>query len=189
MIQRQHGFTMIELMIVVAIVGILAAIAIPSYQDYTIRARVSEGMTVAASYKTLVAENALTGGAALNAGFVAPTATPNVASVAIDTAGIITVTMTAAARNVVFNLTPSSGGNALAPSTVPTDVIAWTCNTPEVNLHRYVPAQCRNVGATSTPATTPSTTPTTPASTTPSTTTPAPTSSVMGTTSLASAAN
>jgi type IV pilus assembly protein PilA len=60
----QHGFTLIELMIVVAIIGILAAIAIPAYQDYTIRAQVSEGMNLAAAAKTAVAETYLNRGTA-----------------------------------------------------------------------------------------------------------------------------
>jgi type IV pilus assembly protein PilA len=60
----QKGFTLIELMIVVAIIGILAAIAIPAYQDYTIRAQVSEGMSLAAAAKTAVAESFLNTGAA-----------------------------------------------------------------------------------------------------------------------------
>ena len=54
--KMQHGFTLIELMIVVAIIGILAAIAIPAYQDYTIRAQVTEGLNLASSAKTAVAE-------------------------------------------------------------------------------------------------------------------------------------
>ena len=58
----QKGFTLIELMIVVAIIGILAAIAIPAYQDYTIRAQVSEGMTLAAAAKAAVAETYLNTG-------------------------------------------------------------------------------------------------------------------------------
>jgi len=60
----QKGFTLIELMIVVAIIGILAAIAIPAYQDYTIRAQVSEGMTLAAAAKAAVAETYLNTGVA-----------------------------------------------------------------------------------------------------------------------------
>jgi type IV pilus assembly protein PilA len=61
--KMQQGFTLIELMIVVAIIGILAAIAIPAYQDYTIRAQVSEGMNLAASAKAAVAESYLNRGA------------------------------------------------------------------------------------------------------------------------------
>ena len=60
----QQGFTLIELMIVVAIIGILAAVAIPAYQDYTIRAQVSEGLSLAAAAKTAVAETYATTGAA-----------------------------------------------------------------------------------------------------------------------------
>ncbi len=62
--KMQQGFTLIELMIVVAIIGILAAIAIPAYQDYTIRAQVSEGMNLAAAAKTAVAETYLNRGVA-----------------------------------------------------------------------------------------------------------------------------
>ena len=62
--RMQKGFTLIELMIVVAIIGILAAIAIPAYQDYTIRAQVSEGMNLAAAAKAAVAESFLNRGTA-----------------------------------------------------------------------------------------------------------------------------
>ena len=60
--KMQQGFTLIELMIVVAIIGILAAIAIPAYQDYTIRAKVTEGLNLADSAKTAIAESCESGG-------------------------------------------------------------------------------------------------------------------------------
>lgn len=60
--KAQKGFTLIELMIVVAIIGILAAVALPAYQDYTIRARVTEGVGLAASAKTLIGDSSATAG-------------------------------------------------------------------------------------------------------------------------------
>jgi type IV pilus assembly protein PilA len=138
----QAGFTLIELMIVVAIIGILAAIAIPAYQDYVIRARVSEGLSLAAAAKTTVAENATTG-TNLDAGYTGPTATSNVTSVAITQAtGLITVTYTAAAGNGTIIFTPTSAGAALANGTVPTDAIAWSC-TAGTLAAKYRPANCR----------------------------------------------
>ena len=83
--KMQKGFTLIELMIVVAIIGILAAIAIPAYQDYTIRAKITEGLNLADSAKTAVAESFQSGGlvgitaasVSWNAGFVATSKSAN----------------------------------------------------------------------------------------------------------------
>jgi type IV pilus assembly protein PilA len=128
----QHGFTLIELMIVVAIVGILAAIAIPSYQDYTIRGQVSEGLTLAAQAKTAVSESFANTG-------VAP-ATRTIAGMspnAIDTSGnyvsqmavvngVITITYSnAAPRHANSNLNGLT--LTLVPYTAVDNSVAWKC--------------------------------------------------------------
>ena len=157
----QKGFTLIELMIVVAIIGILAAVALPAYQDYTVRAKVTEGISLAGAAKTAVAENAANG-APYASGWTAPAATKNVTSVAIDqAAGFITVTYNAAvvgtANTLILNPLDGAavftGGTATA-STIPTSgSVAWNCTsagTPTTTvgakgtiLAKYVPANCR----------------------------------------------
>lgn len=146
--KAQKGFTLIELMIVVAIIGILAAVAIPAYQDYTVRARVSEGLTLASPAKLTVVENANAGAAKLNTGYVAPAATNNVSSIAVsDTTGVITITYTSKAQGTVIKLTPTytAAKTALAAGTVPTDAIQWACTVDSEAHQKYVPSECRTV--------------------------------------------
>jgi type IV pilus assembly protein PilA len=146
----QKGFTLIELMIVVAIIGILAAVALPAYQDYTVRAKVSEGIGLVSAAKLSVAENAANG-KNFDAGFSIPTATPNVNLIGINNAtGAITVTYStviapAATNTLVF--TPRSGTAALAgtatASTIPTGgSITWLCTDGTLQA-KHRPAVCR----------------------------------------------
>lgn len=105
--KMQKGFTLIELMIVVAIIGILAAVALPAYQDYTIRARVSEGLVMASTAKLAVAENAANG-KTFSSGWTPALATANVSSIAVsDTDGTITITYT-----------DTAGGKTAATNTI-----------------------------------------------------------------------
>ncbi len=134
----QKGFTLIELMIVVAIIGILAAVAIPAYQDYTVRARVSEGLAMAAGAKTAVVENAAAG-TSFDAGWTSPGTTQNISSMTIgSTTGVITVTTTTRAGGGTIILTPSP---SLSVGTPPASVITWACSGGLAA--KWKPANCR----------------------------------------------
>lgn len=139
---NQQGFTLIELMIVIAIIAILAAIALPAYQDYTIRTKVSEVMVAMSAAKLAVAETAQSNGVLAttittnaDAGYVAP-ATTYVADVQVGAGGVITGTTqaTGATTDPIILLTPVQ----------PTldDAIVWTCSL-SAGEAKHAPASCR----------------------------------------------
>jgi type IV pilus assembly protein PilA len=134
----QQGFTLIELMIVVAIIGILAAIALPAYQDYTIRAKVSEGVVQASGAKATVAEN------------LANTTTNACLGVNTGTIGLTTIGCTDAgsgAGPVTIDVSVATGINSTTVTfdlvgTLASGGVTWDCNNP--SDQKYVPAECRS---------------------------------------------
>jgi type IV pilus assembly protein PilA len=144
--QRQNGFTLIELMIVIAIIGILASVAIPTYRDYSIRAQVSEGLNVALSVKQAVAETynsrgnfptlgnssyGLPAAASINGNYVSSISVAGLS-------GIITIEY----RQLATGKVDSGDTLVLAPVTSTPGAMNWKCSSTTIS-RRFIPASCR----------------------------------------------
>ena len=142
--KKQQGFTLIELMIVVAIIGILAAIAIPAYQDYTIRAQVSEGLNLSGGAKAAVTEyfqdrgELPTSNTQAGLGAAGSITGKYVSSVTVGADGVLTVLYGNEAHSVI-----NGQDITLSPNTLSGGSVQWDCDGGGAPAAKHLPSACR----------------------------------------------
>ena len=154
---REKGFMLIEVMIVVAIIGILAGIAVYFYSDYVVRARISEALSASAVARTAVIDNATSNTGDFAHGYPPPNTTENLDGIAIDSkTGIISIDLGVRAGGGTLVIIPYTGAEAtpagLVAGSMPDGVIKWRCRaagssfplgTAGTALAKHTPAECR----------------------------------------------
>ncbi|MBO6752868.1 MULTISPECIES: pilin [Spongiibacter] len=150
----QQGFTLIELMIVVAIIGILAAVALPAYQDYTVRAKMTEVLGIMASAKTASSECLISNGSlgdcdtadkiGIDTTDVAG-ASEYITSFAVNPSDA-QLRATINWANIGVGTAPTATRLTLAPA-ITNSGVSWTCGTDNADAFQYLPSECRNTGS------------------------------------------